>query len=215
MTWFTGTSTGDRYTVGQVYSNASGSYRANPDGSFTNVKTGRTDVGSSQDPRTVWGGSSIVSGGRDGGAGPGSAAVVAGGRSAVTSGPGSGITVSGGAGDPGSGPGAFVFGDITLEPKMKKTHTQLVIGGGSVAHDPGWSDAGEVEERWGEGELLSPTWFYQWGVVGADAWKSVERFREGNVKRWKKDAQEIDEDFEEFRRNGVFAPDPDFSVFER
>lgn len=44
---FSGTSTGNSYTAGQVYSNGNGTYRANPDGSFTNTNTGRTIPGSS------------------------------------------------------------------------------------------------------------------------------------------------------------------------
>lgn len=89
MAWFTGTSTGDRYTVGQTYSNGNGSYVANADGSFTNVKSGRTDVGSSRDPRVTFGGYSSLS---SGSTGPGVSAVHSGGG--ASAGPGAAKTAS-------------------------------------------------------------------------------------------------------------------------
>lgn len=68
MTWFTGTSTGQRYNVGQVYQSANGDLkRANADGSFTNLRTGRTNVGSSQSDRVQWGGGDSQHGVRLGG----------------------------------------------------------------------------------------------------------------------------------------------------
>jgi hypothetical protein len=51
----------------------------------------------------------------------------------------------------------------------KPTPLQPVYAGGNrLAMDLGWSNAGDAEERWGESEFLSPTWFYSWGVAGAD-----------------------------------------------
>jgi hypothetical protein len=44
----TGVSTGRSYTVGQVYTNGNGSFRANADGSFTNIKNNVTLPGSSK-----------------------------------------------------------------------------------------------------------------------------------------------------------------------
>lgn len=55
MVWFTGTSTGDRYTVGQSYSMAGDVYTAQSDGTFRNERTGRETVGSSQS-WVQWGG---------------------------------------------------------------------------------------------------------------------------------------------------------------
>lgn len=171
MTWFTGTSTGNKYTVGQSYQMGGAIYKAQADGSFASVKADGSPLvlrGSSQDPRTIWGGSSTLGGG-NGGDGAGSASVVAGPQGARTTGPGSGITVTGG-GEAGVGVGGYV----QLEPKMKKTHTQLVIGGKPVTHDPGWSDAEEAESRWGDGDSpLDPVWYYKWGVWGADTLKGI------------------------------------------
>lgn len=53
--YFSGTSTGNMYEVGREYTNSRGGTSvANKDGSFTDTKTGRTSVGSSQDPGTSW-----------------------------------------------------------------------------------------------------------------------------------------------------------------
>jgi len=53
--YFSGTSTGNYYEVGREYSNSRGGTSvANRDGSFTDTKTGRTSVGSSQDGSTSW-----------------------------------------------------------------------------------------------------------------------------------------------------------------
>lgn len=57
--------------------------------------------------------------------------------------------------------------------------TPMMAGGRPVVHDRGWSDAGQAEERWGEGELLSPTWFYQWGVAGADVLANIAEHARG------------------------------------
>lgn len=56
MVWFTGTSTGDRYNVGQSYESAGRVYTARVDGGFREEGTNRVLVGSSQDPTTQWGG---------------------------------------------------------------------------------------------------------------------------------------------------------------
>lgn len=49
----------------------------------------------------------------------------------------------------------------------------IFVGGRAVAHDTGWSNAADGEERWGENELLSPSWFHAWGVAGADVWANA------------------------------------------
>ncbi|QCS37257.1 hypothetical protein [Tortoise microvirus 76] len=54
-------------------------------------------------------------------------------------------------------------GDVTVNP------TQVVFNGNPVNHDKGFSDAEEATTRWGEGDSpLSPTFWYQWSVFGAD-----------------------------------------------
>lgn len=68
-----------------------------------------------------------------------------------------------------AGPGnAVVPGAGDLKPKLKATHTQLKLGNVNVVHDAGYSDAGEAEERWGDGEFGSPSFFYNWSVAIAD-----------------------------------------------
>lgn len=57
MAWFTGTSTGNKYTVGQQYVSAGQTYVANANGSFTNVNSGKTNPGSSQSDSVQFGGS--------------------------------------------------------------------------------------------------------------------------------------------------------------
>lgn len=55
-----------------------------------------------------------------------------------------------------------------LTPAMEMGATQILIGGRPTTVNTGWSDAGEVEQRYGEAEFLSPGWFYNWGVTIAD-----------------------------------------------
>lgn len=74
--------------------------------------------------------------------------------SVVTTGPGARIAVGG------------VGSKLTLGDYAPVT--PIMIDGVKVIHDKGWSDAGEAEERWGEGEFGSPTWFYSWGVAIKD-----------------------------------------------
>lgn len=70
MVWFTGTATGNKYTVGQSYSMAGDTYTAQSDGTFRNERTGRSTVGSSQSPNVQWGGgASLGSDGRSSGTG--------------------------------------------------------------------------------------------------------------------------------------------------
>lgn len=121
--------------------------------------------------------------------GPGADLVVVPG-SRVTVGPGSPLVdlafKPGGVNPPGSssrddgsrpakpvttGPGAkiaTVKGGSRLKMGEYAPVTPIMMDGVEVIHDKGWSDAGEAEERWGEGELGSPSWFYSWGVAFAD-----------------------------------------------
>lgn len=108
------------------------------------------------------------------GSGPGAARV--GGNSG--SGPGSAAVIS----SPVSR-GSQLRATVFLDPKLKETYGQLVIGGNRVAHNPGWSDAGEAEERWGDGDSpFSPTFMYQWGVASADMWTTMDHTNGGPLK---------------------------------
>src|SRR5690606_33776000 len=69
-------------------------------------------------------------------------------------GAGPGSPAAGGNG--GTGPGSAAVVAEPLKPKLKPTHAQIMVGGGLVPHDAGWSDASEAEDRWGESEFLSP-----------------------------------------------------------
>ena len=91
--WFTGTNTGKVYVEGQRYTSAGDTYRANRDGTFTNERTGRTSVGSSQDSRIQWGTTgSLLSSGSSSGPGNGG-----GGGKAATPGKATPVTVSPGS----------------------------------------------------------------------------------------------------------------------
>lgn len=99
-----------------------------------------------------------------GGAGPGSQVV-------ATGNPGAG-PAAGEVRTPGprtSGPGSGRVGMSFNGPET----TPIFIGGSEMARDRGFSDAADAEDRWGEGEFLSPTWFYAWSVVGADMLEAV------------------------------------------
>lgn len=74
------------------------------------------------------------------GSGPGAAAV-----GAVVPGVGAAGTRGG-----GTGPGSSGAVTGPLQPKLKPTHTQLLLGGTGWNHDPDWSDTAEWEERYGE-----------------------------------------------------------------
>lgn len=149
--WFTGTSTGNTYNVGQNYRNADGSTsRANADGSFTNNNTGRTSVGSSQSTSVLRGNSSLGTSNR-GGSGPG---VPSAGTGVIrTAGPGvagvapGGVPVAAGAavnpGVAGSGSGWWSVG-------TPSQLTQIVMGGRNVPMDTGMSDGETMEARWGD-----------------------------------------------------------------
>lgn len=53
--------------------------------------------------------------------------------------------------------------------------TEVWIGGWKAPRDPATSDAQAIEDSMGEGDLLSPGWFAQWGAAGANAWYGVTR----------------------------------------
>lgn len=167
---FTGTNTGKTYVEGQSYVSAGRVYTAQSDGTFKTTNSNgqtRSTVGSSQDPRVTFGstgGGSAASGGGGGRQQP----VSAGGGT----GPGRPGVVSGG-GYPGAGPGAgpLAAGPVrqTAARAGMPVTTQIWIGGQKAAMDPGWSDGGDGEQRWGEwgGSL------YGLGVMGADGVKWI------------------------------------------
>lgn len=151
---FTGTSTGNVYRAGQNYSMGGNVYRANSDGSFTNLRSGHTAVGSSQaiaaqqawnDDGFFWGkgvgshgdswfGSSDTGAG---GAGPGEARVTTGSPAA-------------------SGGGASSHGTFTVTGNPAQAEvTQLIMGGQNMPVDPGMSDMQDVENRYGDSEIIS------------------------------------------------------------
>lgn len=174
---FTGTNTGKVYVEGKTYSNGNGTYRANADGSFTNLNTGRTAVGSSQSDKVVFGTTSLGSGGGGSkGTGAGTSGVKASGSG---SGAGTGgVVVAGGKGPVGTGPGvpsavqpggkgAFLGGGfLSGQPVAAGPGkiTDVWIGGFKMPQDRGTSDAGDIEQRYGEAEFLSPGWFINWGA---------------------------------------------------
>lgn len=67
-----------------------------------------------------------------------------------------------------AGAGSRLVISAPLNPKLNPDATALLAGGNLLPMDRGWSDAGEAEERYGDSEFLSPTWFYTWGVAAAD-----------------------------------------------
>lgn len=181
MSWFTGTSTGDRYNVGQEYNNSRGGVSvANPNGSFTDVETGVTTAGSyyGNGHATFGGGASpgwtsgephySQSSNDNGvripytGSGAGSGSVATG-PDGGGSGPGSDGVRNGSA---GAGPGSALvtranrgarLGEITLgeplSPELKPTVTQVKVGGDWWHSNPWFSDADEWTARYGEGEI--------------------------------------------------------------
>lgn len=91
-----------------------------------------------------------------------------------TGGPGKGAVIVGGV--VGAGVGAAGAATKNYEYEIgKSTRTPIQIGGGWVDIDEGWSDAGDVEQRYGEGEFLSPAWFYGWGITINEAFRNLPR----------------------------------------
>ena len=56
---------------------------------------------------------------------------------------------------------------------------RLWFGGQELELDRSTSNAEDGETRWGEGDVLSPSWFFQWGVAGRDLY--VANFNEKKV----------------------------------
>lgn len=77
----------------------------------------------------------------------------------------------------GSGPGIQLPMD---EPSLL---IPLYAGGRRLSIDRGWSNAADVEDRLGEGEFMSPSWFMNWGIAGADTWANVKDMHTETVKR--------------------------------
>lgn len=174
MTWFTGTSNAGRvYEVGQRYTMGGDVYRAERNGSFTNERTGKNLVGSSQDPRTVWGGGSSLA---SGGAATSGRTITGGLPGKPEAGYGAGAAASDGRVTPAAGSGsgsryavsgrfaAAAAGALGGPGKI----TQPYFAGMPVPVDFSTSDAELGEQRWGDGDFLSPTWFFQWGVAARD-----------------------------------------------
>lgn len=222
---FTGTSTGKVYEVGKLYQSAGDVYRANEDMSFTNLRTGRTNVGSSQsEDVTFWRGpASLTAGpGNDvvesrqgespsGGAGPGSARV-----GAVVSahgGGGSGVGASAqvsfqrgqslgqitGGGGPGAGVTAAGQVAVKIDP--------LYLSGFRIEQDPNTSNAEAFENRFGDSEVLAL--LYGTYIFATDALHTVQR-EKTKVSRWVGGKWDefnaaYDAAHDEYRQNGVFT----------
>lgn len=170
---FTGTNTGNTYVAGQQYVSAGRVYTANPDGTFSRPNADgsiRSTVGSSQDPRVTFG----TTGG--GSVGPGAPRTVAG---ATGTGPGNPGVIGAGGRPVGGGAGLppTIAGRVAAAGVMPRT-TQLWVGGYPLARDLGTSDAQDFEDRYGDSEFLSPTWFATWGIAGRDA--------EVNLREWER-----------------------------
>lgn len=210
MVWFTGTSTGNKYTVGAIYQRSGEKYRANVDGSFTKLSTGKVSVGSSQSKKVQWGGFSS------------SPARSSSGRPSPTHGVGAAVV---GASSPSVGVGAvgsrslpaIVDGVMVTIPVTsidpaeglavelgKSTRTPIQIGGGFVTLDSGVSDGGDFEQRYGEfGGSVAGLF-----VAGADAWSHITRSpqAEGDIVR----AEQIKRGIADLKRvNGVRDPAPE------
>lgn len=139
--WFGGTSSDNYYQVGQSYSMAGNTYRANEDGSFTNQSSGRTLVGSSQSDVPWY--STNASGSSSSAGGPAASQTITGTGQLFggTTGPGVERVVAPGSGqsegaNPGTGPGN---NGATNGPPPGS-----VPGGG-----------GEMRLRWGPGDHVS------------------------------------------------------------
>lgn len=103
MGWFTGTSTGRVYEVGKLYAMAGDTYRANRNGSFTNLRSGVVLDGSSQSERVTWGGGPSSAASRSSGQASGGAVSASAGN-----GPGAASSMGQVTGEAGTGPGQMV-----------------------------------------------------------------------------------------------------------
>lgn len=220
MAWFTGTSTGKTYEVGKQYVSAGDVYTANANGTFTNERSGRTNVGSSQSPTALFGGYQSLSSPLpglwsndpdwrgSGGSGPGNA-----GASSAPGYAGRGPGVSGSAGDVvSSGPGSPVVrkasagsfltiagGNLAMGSKLNKT-TRLAWSGDELNLDRTTSDGGEGEQRWGEwgGALYGLGVMFNDGLHGVGVnteklWTDVGT--NGNPTKWAPDLADAAIDF--------------------
>lgn len=141
---FQGTSTGRTYEAGRLYSNGNGTFRAEADGSFTNVKSGKSLEGSraavaAAEARAERGDYSgyvqhLVRPGVGPGVGVNSNGVAM--PSGVSTGSGNAAVASSTAA-------------ISSDDGPAKT-TPLFFGGLRLGHDPSTSDGGDYEDRWGE-----------------------------------------------------------------
>lgn len=181
MAWFVGTDTDNKYTVGQTYVSAGRTYTAQSDGSFRTTNsdgTVRSTAGSSamlqesvrsavsQSPsqrvnnpqRQVASGLTLLPNGTvQVGNGPGNGSSRGG---SVTAGPGNSVAYA--------GSGSLRMAQLPI--KDPKGASSVVTGGIRVEADPGWSDGGEFEQRYGEfaGAILGL------GVLMADGWLTAK-----------------------------------------
>lgn len=183
---FTGTATGNVYVAGRIYERGGDQYRANSDGTFTNMRTGRSSVGSSvqveaadrervrREVEAIM--QAALRGYEAGKATSGPGVVQTGGaRSGGAGSHGAGAPVGGGPGNTGvklvSSSGAF--GNVLTIPgpyevKLQESNrTPIMIGGQFITMDAGFSDAGDFEERYGDSEILSTG--YGLVLLAADA----------------------------------------------
>lgn len=184
--WFTGTSTGNRYNVGQSYSMAGDVYTARADGTFQNERTGRATVGSSREVAAA--GLSGLTGGGPGnsrvatapvasqqvrqavarqGESPSSAAVKAVPNGAQSGGASANLAGARAADVAEARARREQYSNLRLADlpprKFPKSEQQLYLGTYAVPHI-NVSDGGVAEERYGD--LGGAIWGV--GVLGAD-----------------------------------------------
>lgn len=114
--------------------------------------------------------------------GPGVAHAATGNGGAIITGPGSAAVASGrtqgvgASGAVGVGPrrssGTTSF-QIPMDAPTKVM--PIYLGGKQVAVDRGYSNVGDIEERWGDVEFLSPSWVEAWNVRFADMREGILR----------------------------------------
>lgn len=130
---------------------------------------GTTWSGSSTQPSALELARSIV--------GSGHAAISTGLATSGVSGSGNGTVVMGGPQSAaGVGAGQRVVVSGPLKTVTKDEATGLMLGGDWFRPNPWFSNAAEVEDRLGESEVGSPSWFANWGIAGGEAAYNAARF---------------------------------------
>lgn len=197
---FTGTHTNKTYVAGQSYVTGGGRVKvANSDGTFTDVKTGRSTEGSSKDPTVTWGSTGTNSGS---GSGAGTGSVTTGPKAGDGAGGGKVVVI--GTGKPGAGPGnpgavvtkATGTGALAGQmlrmpvPAQPKKVTHVFIDGVTLPRNPLTSDAEDIETAYGEGDFGSPTWFMNWVAFGDNMTKGV-RDKAGRIPQQAAEAGDV------------------------